>query len=175
MSPHQLNSPWPGIIRIFPAWESLVSDIPARDWKIRKSGTFFTVYVVLRSVHLPGVLFRAAFVFDEGNNLGVSGKGQDFATFKSFFNPDNRGFGYIKVQVGKIRRFKYFFNTGLSNMGVQVESRDFETSKSKTVVTRECLRKGSKYIGLQNLGCKLYLTKSLKKILFGLRHFQVFR
>jgi hypothetical protein len=38
-------------------------------------------------------------VFDEGNNLGVSGKGQDFATFKSFFNPDNRGFGYIKVQV----------------------------------------------------------------------------
>jgi hypothetical protein len=31
--------------------------------------------------------------------LGVSGKGQDFATFKSFFNPDNRGFGYIKVQV----------------------------------------------------------------------------
>ncbi len=42
---------------------------------------------------------RAAFVFDEGNNLGVSGKGQDFATFKSFFNPDNRGFGYIKVQV----------------------------------------------------------------------------
>jgi hypothetical protein len=56
------------------------------------------------------VLFRAAFVFDEGNNLGVSGKGQDFATFKSFFNPDNRGFGYIKVQVGNIRRFKYFFN-----------------------------------------------------------------
>jgi len=45
-------------------------------------------------------LSRAAFVFDEGNNLGVSGKGQDFATFKSFFNPDNRGFGYIKVQVG---------------------------------------------------------------------------
>jgi hypothetical protein len=42
---------------------------------------------------------RAAFVFDEGNNLGVSGKGQDFPTFKSFFNPDNRGFGYIKVQV----------------------------------------------------------------------------
>ena len=49
--------------------------------------------------HLMRSLCRAAFVFDEGNNLGVSGKGQDFATFKAFFNPDNRGFGYIKVQV----------------------------------------------------------------------------
>ncbi len=69
------------------------------------SVTIFTVYVILSFMHL---LFRAAFVFDEGNNLGVSGKGQDFATFKSFFNPDNRGFGYIKVQVGNIRRFKNF-------------------------------------------------------------------
>ncbi len=73
-----------------------------------KSVTYFTVYVVLSSMHLL-VLFRAAFVFDEGNNLGVSGKGQDFATFKSFFNPDNRGFGYIKVQVGNIRHFKILF------------------------------------------------------------------
>ncbi len=27
------DSPWPGIIKLFPARESLVSDIPARDAK----------------------------------------------------------------------------------------------------------------------------------------------
>jgi hypothetical protein len=125
MSPHQLNSPWPGISRLFPARESLVSDIPAR--KMGKSVTFFAVYVFLSSLHLL-VLFRAAFVFDEGNNLGVSGKGQDFATFKSFFNPDNRGFGYIKVQVGYPRCFKT--STTLTTLALatwgsmQVESRE---------------------------------------------------
>jgi hypothetical protein len=31
---HLPNSPWPGIIKLFPARESLVSDIPARDGKI---------------------------------------------------------------------------------------------------------------------------------------------
>jgi hypothetical protein len=38
---HKPNSPWPGIIKLFPAMESLVSDIPA--WT-GKSLTFFTVY-----------------------------------------------------------------------------------------------------------------------------------
>jgi hypothetical protein len=37
----------------------------------------------------------------------------------------------------------------------------------KTVVTRGCLRKGSKYICLQNLESQLYLTKYLLKIIFG--------
>jgi hypothetical protein len=134
MSSHQLNSPWSGIIRLFPARESLVSDIPARDGKI--GNLFYSVlYVLLSSMHLL-VLFRAAFVFDEGNNLGVSGKGQDFATFKSFFNPDNRGFGYIKVQVGKIRRFKYFFksdNRGFGYIKVQVGNlRRFKNFSSLT-------------------------------------------
>jgi hypothetical protein len=31
---HSPNSPWPGIIKLFPARESLVSDIPAGVWKI---------------------------------------------------------------------------------------------------------------------------------------------
>jgi hypothetical protein len=31
---HLLNSPWAGIIKLFPARESLVSDIPAGDGKI---------------------------------------------------------------------------------------------------------------------------------------------
>jgi hypothetical protein len=82
------------------------------------------------------VLCRAAFVFDEGNNLGVSGKGQDFATFKSFFNPDNRGFGYIKVQVGNIRHFKFVFNTdnrGFGYIKVQVgKSAVLKTSSTLT-------------------------------------------
>jgi hypothetical protein len=39
----------------------------------------------------------------------------------------------------------------------------FEVSKSQTVVTRECLEKGSKYICFQNLEHKLYLTKMFLK------------
>jgi hypothetical protein len=31
---HQPDSLWPGTIKLFPARESLVSDIPAGDWKI---------------------------------------------------------------------------------------------------------------------------------------------
>jgi hypothetical protein len=36
------NSPWPGIIRLFPARESLVSDIPAGDRKNAK--LFYSVH-----------------------------------------------------------------------------------------------------------------------------------
>jgi hypothetical protein len=39
--------------------------------------------------------------------------------------------------------------------------------KSKTVVTKECLRNGLKYICLQNLESKLYFTKICLKIIFG--------
>jgi hypothetical protein len=39
---------WPGIIKLIPARESLVSDIPAGDGK---SLTFFTVYVLWLSAH----------------------------------------------------------------------------------------------------------------------------
>ncbi len=39
---HLPNSAWPGIIKLFPARESLVSDIPAEDGKI--SNLFYSVY-----------------------------------------------------------------------------------------------------------------------------------
>jgi len=42
----------------------------------------------------------AAFKFDEQNQLVVSGTGEEFAEFKSQFGPDDRGFGYIKIQTG---------------------------------------------------------------------------
>jgi len=42
----------------------------------------------------------AAFKFDEQNQLVVSGTGEEFSQFKSQFGPDDRGFGYIKIQTG---------------------------------------------------------------------------
>jgi len=42
----------------------------------------------------------AAFKFNEENSLVVSGTGTEFAEFKSQFGPDDRGFGYIKIQTG---------------------------------------------------------------------------
>jgi len=42
----------------------------------------------------------AAFKFDEQNKLVVSGTGEEFNEFKSQFGPDDRGFGYIKIQTG---------------------------------------------------------------------------
>ena len=43
--------------------------------------------------------FRAAFKFDSENMLSVSGTGSEFSEFKSQFGSDDRGFGYIKIQV----------------------------------------------------------------------------
>jgi hypothetical protein len=43
-------------------------------------------------------------------------------------------------------------------MGSLIYITKFRSLSKKTVVTRECLRKGAKYICLQNLGSKLYLT-----------------
>ncbi len=51
-------------------------------------------------------------------------------------------------------------------MGSLTHIQKFKVSKSKTVVTRECLRKGSKYVCLQNLESKLYLTKICLKNYF---------
>lgn len=42
----------------------------------------------------------AAFKFDGTNQLVVSDTGNDFSCFKSQFGPDDRGFGYIKIQTG---------------------------------------------------------------------------
>merc|ERR1719158_2267965 len=54
----------------------------------------------------------AAFTFD-GNKLGVTAIGADFAAFKSHFGPDDRGFGYIKVKTGDemSKRSKFVFCT----------------------------------------------------------------
>jgi len=54
----------------------------------------------------------ATFAFD-GNKLGVTGKGDDFAAFKSQFGPDDRGFGYIKIMTGDelSKRSKFVFCT----------------------------------------------------------------
>jgi hypothetical protein len=40
---HKTNSPWTGIFKLFPARESLVSDIPAGDGK--NDNLFYSVYV----------------------------------------------------------------------------------------------------------------------------------
>jgi hypothetical protein len=39
---HEPNSPWPGIIKLFPARECLVSDSPARDWEMTKNFLQYT-------------------------------------------------------------------------------------------------------------------------------------
>jgi len=55
----------------------------------------------------------AAFTFDTSNTLGVTATGDDFATFKSHFGPDDRGFGYIKIMTGDemSKRSKFVFCT----------------------------------------------------------------
>jgi hypothetical protein len=51
---HKLISPWPVIIKLYPARESLVSDIPAREGKI---GNLFLqctlTYIGSRSLLIP--------------------------------------------------------------------------------------------------------------------------
>ena len=44
------------------------------------------------------------FKFD-GNRLGVTASGKDFDKFKEYFGDEDRGFGYIRINV----RIKYFF------------------------------------------------------------------
>jgi hypothetical protein len=50
---HQPNSPWLGIIKLIPARESLVSDIPAGDGKI--GNLFFGVEIIAISLSLHGL------------------------------------------------------------------------------------------------------------------------
>jgi len=42
----------------------------------------------------------AVFKFDEANRLIVHGTGEDFPAFRAAFGPDDRGFGYVKIQTG---------------------------------------------------------------------------
>ncbi len=46
------------------------------------------------------------FKFD-GNSLGVTGSGVGFPKFKEYFGNDDRGFGYIRIQVRKTPSFSY--------------------------------------------------------------------
>jgi hypothetical protein len=43
---HQPNSPWPGIVKLLPAEESLVSDIPAGDGEIGNLFLQCTLYII---------------------------------------------------------------------------------------------------------------------------------
>ncbi len=45
-----MNSPWPGLIKLFPARESLVYDIPAGDGKI--ANLFYSVNVHLKHLSM---------------------------------------------------------------------------------------------------------------------------
>ena len=46
--------------------------------------------------------FRAVFKFD-GTRLGVTASGMGFPKFKEYFGNDDRGFGYIRIQVRDVR------------------------------------------------------------------------
>lgn len=54
---------------------------------------FFYTFPFLSSIHS-----RAVFKFD-GNSLGVTATGTDFAEFKGHYGNDERGFGYIRIKV----------------------------------------------------------------------------
>ena len=49
------------------------------------------------------------FKFDEGNRLGVTATGKEFADFKALFENDDRGFGYIRIKVRHIFKMKIWY------------------------------------------------------------------
>ena len=68
--------------------------------------TFTYICLVQKKLHTNNHFFvscRAAFKFDESNQLVVGGTGDQFDQFKACFGPDDRGFGYIKIQVANKR------------------------------------------------------------------------
>jgi hypothetical protein len=42
----------------------------------------------------------AVFKFDQSNRLGVTATGKEFGDFKTHFEADDRGFGYIRIKTG---------------------------------------------------------------------------
>jgi len=100
----------------------------------------------------------AAFKFD-GQNLGVTAKGQDFDTFKSHFGVDDRGFGYIRVKTGDemSKRSKFVLVTWVGpNVSVM---------KKAKMSTDKALMKEV----IQNLSVELQL-ETLGE--FGMEHFK---
>ena len=49
------------------------------------------------------MFFRAVFKFDESNRLKAAGTGKDFKDFKGSFSNEDRGFGYIRINVSSYR------------------------------------------------------------------------
>ena len=50
-------------------------------------------------IYLIPFSFRAVFKFDESNRLKAAGTGKDFKDFKASFSNEDRGFGYIRINV----------------------------------------------------------------------------
>ena len=58
--------------------------------------TYFLYTLINMTFHL---YFRAVFKFDQSNRLGVTATGKEFGDFKTHFEADDRGFGYIRIKV----------------------------------------------------------------------------
>ena len=50
--------------------------------------------------------YRAVFKVNDNNCWGLTASGKEFAGFKELFGKDERGFGYIRIQVRIV--FQYF-------------------------------------------------------------------
>ena len=66
--------------------------------------TYFLYTLINITFHL---YFRAVFKFDQSNRLGVTATGKEFGDFKTHFEADDRGFGYIRIKVRYILFFLY--------------------------------------------------------------------
>ena len=74
--------------------------------------TYFLYTLINMTFYL---YFRAVFKFDQSNKLGVTATGKEFGDFKTHFEADERGFGYIRIKVSDIFNFAYpaFFDQNL--------------------------------------------------------------
>ena len=59
--------------------------------------TYFLYTLINMTFYL---YFRAVFKFDQSNKLGVTATGKEFGDFKTHFEADERGFGYIRIKTG---------------------------------------------------------------------------
>ena len=66
--------------------------------------TYFLYTLINMTFYL---YFRAVFKFDQSNKLGVTATGKEFGDFKTHFEADERGFGYIRIKVSDIFIFAY--------------------------------------------------------------------
>merc|ERR1712032_1371646 len=92
-----------------------------------KSGKVLTVYRKRWCIHVEKVngIEWATFIFKD-NKLEVTAKGSQFNEFKSRFNSDDRGFGYIKIMTGDemSKRSKFVMVTWVgSNVSVMKKAK----------------------------------------------------